>query len=139
VMLIIAFSCWILAMFFLVSGHPSMLCPLPWYSQYKYGVPWVVIRESRRSSSSSPSSEWESSYCDWSTVLVRLRIFHVVDVSWILGLGSLSHLSVSLSGFILFDHSSAMIIIRQDVFFEFMKKFINCLWLLSCQMQSCWS
>jgi hypothetical protein len=29
-MLINAFSCWILAMFFLVSGHPSVLCPLPW-------------------------------------------------------------------------------------------------------------
>jgi hypothetical protein len=54
-------------------------------------------------------------------------------------LGSPSHLSVALSGFISFSHSSAMIIIGQDVFFEFMKKFINCLWLLSCQVRSCWS
>jgi hypothetical protein len=93
-------------------------------------VSWVVIRESRRSSSSSPSPGCESSSCAWSTVLVRLRIFHVVDVLWILGLGSPSHLSVALSGFISFGHSSVMIIIRQDVFFKFMKKFIKCLWLL---------
>jgi hypothetical protein len=32
-MLIIAFSCWILATYFLVFGHPSVLCPLPWYWQ----------------------------------------------------------------------------------------------------------
>jgi hypothetical protein len=29
----LAFSCWILAMFFLVSGHPSVLWHLPWYWQ----------------------------------------------------------------------------------------------------------
>jgi hypothetical protein len=44
-----------------------------------------------------------------------------------------------LSCFISFGHSFAMIIIRQDVLFKFMKKFINCLWLLSCQVRSCWS
>jgi hypothetical protein len=48
-------------------------------------VSWVVIHESRGSSSSSSSPGCESSSCAWSTVLVRLRIFHVVDVSWILG------------------------------------------------------
>jgi hypothetical protein len=46
---------------------------------------------------------------------------------------------VALSRFIPFSHSSAMIIIRQDVIFNFMKKFINCLWLFSCQMWNCWS
>jgi hypothetical protein len=102
-------------------------------------VSWVVICESRGSSFSSPSPSpgCESSSCAWSTVLVKLRIFHVVDDSWILGLGSPSHFSVALSCFISFSHSSAMIIIRQDVFFKFMKKFINGLWLLSCQVRSC--
>jgi hypothetical protein len=46
-----------------------------------------------------------------------LRIFHIVDVSWILGLWSPSHFSVALSCFIWFGHSFVMIIIRQDVFF----------------------
>jgi hypothetical protein len=40
-----------------------------------------------------------------------MRIFHIVDVSWILGLRSLSHFSVALSCFISLGHSSAMIII----------------------------
>jgi hypothetical protein len=80
-------------------------------------VPCLVIRMSWRSSSSFPYSRCESSSCAWSTVLVRLRIFHVVDVSWILGLWSPCHFSVALSCFILFGHSSAMIIIGQNVFF----------------------
>jgi hypothetical protein len=54
-------------------------------------------------------------------------------------LRSPSPFSVALSRFISFNHFSAMIIIRQDIFFKFMKKFINCLWLFSCQMRSCWS
>jgi hypothetical protein len=37
-------------------------------------VPWIVIRESWRSSSSSPSSRSKSSARAWSTALVRLRI-----------------------------------------------------------------
>jgi hypothetical protein len=102
-------------------------------------VSWVVIRESQRSSSSSPSPWCEPSSRAWSTILVRLRIFHVVDVSWILRLWSPRHLFVALSSFISFSHSSALIIIGQDVFFEFKKKFINCLWRLSCQVRSCWS
>jgi hypothetical protein len=57
--------------------------------------------------------------------LVRLRIFHIVDISWILGLRSPGHFSVALPCFISFSHSFAMIIIRQDVFFQFMKKFLN--------------
>jgi hypothetical protein len=43
--------------------------------------------------------------------LVRLRIFHIVDISWILGLRSPGHFSVALPSFILFSHSFAMIII----------------------------
>jgi hypothetical protein len=39
----------------------------------------------------------------------------------------------------LFSHSFAMIIIRQDVLFQFMKKFFNHLGFLSRQMRSCWS
>jgi hypothetical protein len=63
--------------------------------------------------------------------MVRLRIFHIVDISWILGLRSPGHLSVALPGFISFSHSFAMIIIRQDVLFQFMKKFFNRLGFLS--------
>jgi hypothetical protein len=40
-------------------------------------------------------------------------------------LGSPSRFSVALSCFISFGHSSTMIIIRQDVFFKFMKQFIK--------------
>jgi hypothetical protein len=102
-------------------------------------ISWIVVREFRWSSSSSPSPGCKSSSCAWSIVLVRLRMFHVVDVSRILGLRSPIHFSVALTRFISFSHSSAMIIIRQDVFFKFMKKFINCLWFLSRQVRSCWS
>jgi hypothetical protein len=35
------------------------------------------------------------------------------------------HFSVALPGFVSFSYSFAMIIIRQDVFFQFMKKFLN--------------
>jgi hypothetical protein len=63
--------------------------------------------------------------------LVTLRIFHIIDVSWLLGLCSPSHFSVSLSCFISFGHSFAMIIIRQDVLFQFMKKFFNYVRFLS--------
>jgi hypothetical protein len=80
-------------------------------------VSWVVIHESRGFSSSSPSLGCESSSCPLSTVLVRLRIFHVFDVLWILGLWSPSHFSIALSCFISFGHSSVMIIIGKDVFF----------------------
>jgi hypothetical protein len=75
---------------------------------------WVVIRESRGSSSPSPGCK--SSSCAWSAVLVRLRIFHIVDVSWILWLWSPSHFLVALSCFISLGRSFAMIIIGQDVF-----------------------
>jgi hypothetical protein len=71
--------------------------------------------------------------------LVRLRIFHIVDISWILGLCSPGHFSVALSGFISFSYSFAMIIIRQDVLFQFAKKFFNRLGFLSRQMLSWWS
>jgi hypothetical protein len=54
-------------------------------------------------------------------------------------LRSPGHFSVALPGFISFSHSFAMIIIRQDVFFQFMKKFFNRLGYLSRQMRSCWS
>jgi hypothetical protein len=71
--------------------------------------------------------------------LVGLRIFHIVDVSRILGLCPPSHFSVALPCFISFGHSFAMVIIGQDVFFQFMKEFFNRLGFLSCQMRSCWS
>jgi hypothetical protein len=71
--------------------------------------------------------------------LVRLRIFHIVDISWILGLRSPGYFFVALPSFILFSHFFAMIIIGQDVLFQFMKKFFNRLGFLSRQMQSCWS
>jgi hypothetical protein len=77
---------------------------------------WILAK-SRGSSSSSPSSGCEPSSCTRSVVLVRLRIFHIVDISWILGLRSPGHLSVALPSFISFSHSFAMIIIRQDVLF----------------------
>jgi hypothetical protein len=72
-------------------------------------------------------------------VLVRLRIFHIVDILWILGLRSRGHFSVAMPSFISFGHSFAMIIIRQDVLFQFVKKFFNRLGFLSRQMRSCWS
>jgi hypothetical protein len=97
---------------------------------------WVVIRESRGSSSSSPSSGCEPSSCTRSVVLVRLRILHIVDISWILGLRSPGHFSVALPGFISFSHSFVMIIIRQDILFQFMKKFFNRLGFLSRHMLS---
>jgi hypothetical protein len=71
--------------------------------------------------------------------LVRLRVFHIVDVSWILGLCSPSHFSVALPCFISFGHSFAMFIIGQDVLFQSMKKFFNRLRFISRQMRSCWS
>jgi hypothetical protein len=99
---------------------------------------WVVVRESRGSYSSSSSPRCESSFCAWPAVLVRLRVFHVVDVSWILELWSPSHFPVALSRFISFGHSFAMIIIRQNVFFKFVKEFFDCLGFLSREMRSCW-
>jgi hypothetical protein len=45
----------------------------------------------------------------------------------------------SLSCFISFNNSSAVIVVGHDVLFKFMKKFINCFGFLSCQMRSCWS
>jgi hypothetical protein len=63
-----------------------------------------------------------------------MRIFHIVDVSQILRLRSPCHFSVALSCFISFSYSSAMFVITQDVLFKFMKKFLNCLGFLSCQV-----
>jgi hypothetical protein len=91
-----------------------------------------MIRESR--GSSSPSSGREPSSSAGSAVLVRLWIFHIVDISWILGLCSPGHFSVALPGFVSFGYSLAMIIIGQDVFFQFMKKFLNRFGFLSGQM-----
>jgi hypothetical protein len=96
-----------------------------------------MIREPRGSSSSSPSSGHEPSFGAWPAILVRLWIFDIVDISWILGLSSPGHFFV-LPCFVSFGYSLAMIIIRQDVFLQFMKKFLNRLGFLSSQMQSCW-
>jgi hypothetical protein len=51
------------------------------------------------------------------------------------------HSSVALSCFISFGNPSPVIFIRHDVFFKFMKNFIDCFGFLSCQMRSCrsWS
>jgi hypothetical protein len=90
-------------------------------------ISWIVICEFQGSSPPSPSPGCKSSSCAWSVVLVRLRIFHIVDVSQILGLRSPCHFSIALSCFVSFSYSSAMIVIGQDVLLKFMKKFINCL------------
>jgi hypothetical protein len=63
-----------------------------------------------------------------------LGIFHIIDVSRILGFRSPRHFSIALTFFISLSYSSAMIIIRQDVLFMFMEKFIDCLGFLSCQV-----
>jgi hypothetical protein len=44
------------------------------------------------------------------------------------------HFSIALSCFVSFSYSSAMIVIRQDVLVKFMKKFINGLGFLPCQV-----
>jgi hypothetical protein len=49
-------------------------------------------------------------------------------------LRSPSHFSIALSCFVSFGYSSAMIIIRQDILFKFMEKFIDCLGFRSCQV-----
>jgi hypothetical protein len=69
---------------------------------------------------------------------MRLGIFHVVDVSWILELWSLGCFSVALPRFISFGDSFAMIVIKQNIFFKFVKEFFNCLGFLSREMRSCW-
>jgi hypothetical protein len=97
-------------------------------------ISWIVVCEFQGSSSLSPSPGCKSSSCAWSVVLIGLRIFHIVDVSWILGLRSPRHFSIALSCFVSLSYSSAMIIIKQDVLFKFMKKFIDCLGFLSCQV-----
>jgi hypothetical protein len=91
-------------------------------------ISWVMVCELWGSSSPSPSpSLWcKSSSCAWSIVLIGLGIFHVIDISWILELRYPRHFSVALSCFILFSDSSAVIFVKHDVFFKFMKKFINC-------------
>jgi hypothetical protein len=106
-------------------------------------ISWVMVCEFRGSSSPSPSPSpspgCKGSSCAWSIVLIGLGIFHVIDVSWILELRSPRHFSIALSCFISFGNPSAVIFIRHDVFFKFMKKFINCFGFLSCQMRSCQS
>jgi hypothetical protein len=104
-------------------------------------ISWVMVREFRGSSSPFPSPGRETPSCAWFVVLIRLGIFHVIDVSWILELRSPRHFPVTLSCFVSFGNPSVMIFIRHDVFFKFMEKFINCFGLLSRQMRSCrsWS
>jgi hypothetical protein len=97
-----------------------------------------MIRESQGSSSSSPSSGRKPSSGAWPAALVSLWIFDIVDISWILGLCSPGHFSVALPCFVSFGYSPAMIIIGQDVFLQFTKKFLNRLGFLSSQMRSCW-
>jgi hypothetical protein len=63
-------------------------------------ISWVVVCEFQGSSSPSPSPRCKSSSCAWSVVLIGLRIFHIVDVSQILGLRSPRHFSIALSCFV---------------------------------------
>jgi hypothetical protein len=90
----------------------------------------IVISESRGSSPPSSSPRCKSSSCVWSVVLVRLRIFHIVDISQILGLRSPCHFSIALSCFISLRNAFVMIVIGQDVLLKFMKNFINYLGFL---------
>jgi hypothetical protein len=94
---------------------PFGAMPSPMILAIEVWISWIVIRESRGSSPPSSSPRCKSSSCVWSVVLVRLRIHHIVDISWILR--SPCHFSVALSRFISLNHSSAMIVIGQDVFF----------------------
>jgi hypothetical protein len=94
----------------------------------------VMVHGSRGSSSSSPSSGREPSSGAWPVVLLRLWIFDSVDISRMLGLCSPRHLSVALPRLVSFGYSLAMVIIRQDVFFQFTKKFLNHLGFLSSEM-----
>jgi hypothetical protein len=93
-----------------------------------------MVRGSRGSSSSSPSSGREPSSGAWPAVLLRLWIFDIVDISRMLGLCSPCHLSVTLPCLVPFGYSLAMVIIRQDVFFQFTKKFLDRLGFLSGEM-----
>jgi hypothetical protein len=70
--------------------------------------------------------------------LFMLWVFDIVDISRMLGLCSPCHLSVALPCLVSLGHSLAMVIIRQNVFFQFTKKFLNRLGFLSCEMRSCW-
>jgi hypothetical protein len=99
---------------------------------------WVMDRKSRGSSSSPPSSGTEPSPGAWSVALFRLWISDIVDISWMLGLCSPCHLSVALPCLIPLGYSLAMVINRQDVFFQFTKEFLNSLGFLSSEMRSCW-
>jgi hypothetical protein len=53
--------------------------------------------------------------------LIGLRIFHIVDVPRILESRSPRHFSITLSCFISFNNSFAVIVIRQNVLFKFME------------------
>jgi hypothetical protein len=84
-------------------------------------ISWIVVCEFRGSSSPSPSPGCKSSSSAWPVVLIGLRIFHIVDVSQILGLRSPCHFSIALSFFVSLSYFSAMIVIGQDVLFKIMK------------------
>jgi hypothetical protein len=105
------------------------------------GISWVMVCEFRGSSSPSSSPACKTSSCAWSVVLIGVRVFHVIYVSWILELRCPRHSSIALSCSISFSNPSTVIFIRHDVFFKFMKKFINYFGFLSCQRRSCrsWS
>jgi hypothetical protein len=83
VMLINAFSCWILPCFSWFLGT-LQCCVLSHDTNNR--MMGLLGYDSWVSGPSSPSSGCEPSSCTRSVVLVRLRIFHVVDISWILGI-----------------------------------------------------
>jgi hypothetical protein len=99
---------------------------------------WVVVRESWGSSASPPSSGIESSPGAWPINLFWLRVSDVVDVSRMLGWCPPGHVSVALSCLVSLSYPLAVVIIRQNVLLQFVKKFLNRLGFLSREMGSCW-
>jgi hypothetical protein len=91
-MLIIVFYCWILAMFFSFWAHFGAMAPAM-ISKVEVWIYWIVVLHFWGSS----SSRRKTSSCAWSIVLVELRVFHIVGVSWSLELSSPCCSSIALS------------------------------------------
>jgi hypothetical protein len=89
------------------------------------GIFWVMVCESRGSSSSPPSSGIEPSPGAWSVALFGLWVSDVVDISRMLGWCPPCHFSVAPSCLVSLGYSLAMVIVGQNVLFQFVKKFFN--------------
>jgi hypothetical protein len=70
--------------------------------------------------------------------LLWLGVSNAVDISWMLGWCPPGHISVALSSLVSLSYPLAVVVIRQNVLFQFSKKFLNCFELLSREMGSCW-